>query len=191
MAKRNSGGYSPYSKRRIKNNKQYKQAQHEHLIDEIKNPTKKTWVYVIIVVIIIIMVASLILPYFVNQKSSNYSLPDTVLKQDIYSDDASYSPEYIVLGEVFTRQDKDYYVLIGSSSEIQNNLSLITSKTYYVVNTDEAINNWAINKNNKGAKLPSSPSQIKVSNSISLIHIKNGKAVSFVSGATNIKNSLK
>lgn len=191
MAKRNSGGYSPYAKKRVKPNKQYKQAQHEHLIDEIKNPTKKTWVYIIIVIIIIIMVASLILPYFVGKKATNYALPDTVLKQGLNTDDATYQPQNIILGEVFTRPEKDYYVLIGSAEQIQNNIQYLSNKNYYLVNTAEAINSWAVSKENKGAALPSDPKQIKVSQNIALIHIKNGKAVSYVNGSNNIKASVK
>ncbi|MDR3215522.1 MAG: hypothetical protein LBT75_04550 [Bacilli bacterium] len=192
MARKVNSGYSPYAKKRrkvVKNDK--KTHPHAHLIDEIKNPKKKTWVYVVIVVIIIVMIGSLILPYFIGTKQSDYSLPDTVLKAGDEGTQDSYSAQLISLGETFNRQEKDYYVIIGKQSDLSSVLSNMGNKVYYFVNTDSAENALALQDVSKAVALPQKASEIKITKDMAMIHIKDGKSVAFYNNKDEILKSIK
>ena len=109
-------------------------------------------------------------------------------------EDVTIDTDYIALGTVFNRKDKEYYVIFDDYSNTYSSDSYIESLLkdqdvkYYKVNMGTNENKKFISdKENKDAQT-SSELAIK---GITLIKIKNGKVEKYLSGSEQIEEYLK
>ena len=102
--------------------------------------------------------------------------------------------DYIAIGTVFNRKDKEYMVLFDDySTEYTSNAYINTliekSETkYYKVDMGANENKKFISKEENNA--PKESSDLKI-NGITLIKFKNGKIEKYISGSENIEKYLK
>lgn len=184
---RNSGRYAK-GRQKVKKPDQTKETPFKKELDNRRN---KRIIWVVVAVIIIAMVSTLIIPYISGSGQKNWSLPAETLKADETSADTTFNAKTITLGETFTRSDSEYYVLFGESENISNVEANLMRVSYYTVDPTLFENKTLTENTSKGASLPQKASDIKLKDKLAIIQIKNGKAVKFVSGKSNVESFAK
>lgn len=172
----------PYAKRRVKVNKDKiaKQKEASQLTGPIYKKKYRTAVLIVIAIIVLSMTATLVVPYFGNTLKGNYSLPDEVLKANEEETNNQYIPGNITLGNVYSQEPKEYYVILGnqeSLSKIEPNLIRVD---YFSVDTNDFMNKQAVVDVNSAQSLPQNPKDIKVKDNLAILKIVDGKAVDFI-----------
>ncbi|MDF9866917.1 hypothetical protein OKW22_000472 [Bacilli bacterium PM5-3] len=176
---------NPYAKRRQKVKKPA-DPKANPFKTELKDDRNKKLVLIVVGIIIVVMVGTLILPYMSGEGNKNYKLPNSVLVADENTEGITYSAQSILLGETFNRVDKEYFVLFGTSENVNELASKITREAYYFVDSSK-VQNISLTKNvSSGKKLPQNPNEIKIKKDVALIKIKNGKAIKFINSKADV-----
>ncbi len=110
------------------------------------------------------------------------------------SEETSISNEYIMVGEVLNRNEKNYYVLFDDYSSsysydiyVNNLLASSETRTYKVDMSKDGNSKYKSEDENKNA---SSISNLKI-NGLTLIKVSNGRIVDYKSGSDEIEEYLK
>jgi hypothetical protein len=181
MAKK--GG--PYQKRRRKVNKE--ELKKSPFKDEVKTNRNKKVVGAIAATIAILMVATLLLPYFTGGGSANYRLPDEVLTAQEDTENVQFSPQSILVGQVFEQPEEEYYVLFGTPENTMELTAELARVAYYTVDPDNALNSFILEDLGGASNLPQTPAEIRLNGDIALIKIVNNRAVEFVTGRADVE----
>lgn len=172
----------PYAKRRVKINKDKiaKQKEESKLTGPVYSKKYRNAVLIVIAIIVLSMTATLVVPYLGNSIGGSYKLPEDVLKANETEESNSYVPGNITLGNVYTQEPKEYYVVLGSEEEIAKVSPNLARVDYFSVDTSNFMNKQAVQDVSQGASLPQNPKEIKVKDGLAILKIVDGKAVEFI-----------
>ncbi len=144
--------------------------------DKLENPLKNQILYfskiicgILIAVIVICMISGI--------ASGNYKIEDDT--NNDYSD--------ILAGQVFTRSEKEYYVVFYENDDILEKISNVNSKTIYKVDLNSSLNQNIVGE--EGNSKANDSESLKI-NGTTIIKIVDGKNVSYVEGYDEVVKYL-
>ncbi len=103
-------------------------------------------------------------------------------------EETSISYEYILIGTVFNRSEKEYYVIFDDfEKNINSNISeLVANKKLPVYKVDMSKPENAAYLSDKSNPNAKSVEELKI-NDVTVIRVKNGKIIKYITGVDNIE----
>lgn len=164
----------------------YKTKKRERKIEVTKTDKIKSAVYTVVGVFLFfgLMYLCVLGLNKIGAFEEGYKRPDTKTE---------FSYEKIMIGNVFNRNEKSYYVLFDNYKNYRvNNYidSLIKDSDEVVYKVDMSLSENASHISDKSNKSASNSEELKI-NDITLIKISNGKIVKYLTGSDEIESYLE
>lgn len=106
--------------------------------------------------------------------------------------ETTISYEYILIGTVFNRIEKEYYVIFDDfEKDLHANISdIVSNKNLPVYKVDMSKNENALFKSEESNPKAKDASELKI-NDVTVIKFKNNKIVEYITGVENIEAKFK
>ncbi|MGL4382684.1 MAG: hypothetical protein ACRCTA_03100 [Bacilli bacterium] len=190
------------AKYKNKNNpyKQKRQAKAKPVSNEVTSKTTKDLqkqldggkhnklIIGIVIVVVVLLVGSMFSQALLAPPTKNFKPNFSLTNKDDVK--PVFNATSISFGQSLNRSEEKYYVVFGVPNEIAAITSMTNAIPTYTVDSTLPINAQLTSDVKEAQALPTTLDEIKLSDTMALLYVENGKIVSYVQGQSNIESSL-